>query len=47
MALSAFDDKAAGPPTDEALAAVLGPAFAWWTELKDHLTKRLASLGAA
>lgn len=39
MALSAFDDKTA-PPTEDALAAVLGSAFGHWRDLRGRLATR-------
>jgi hypothetical protein len=37
MAFSAFDDKTA-PPGEEAIAEALGPAHAWWDELRGRLS---------
>jgi hypothetical protein len=42
MAISAFDDRSAGPPTDEALAATLGATHALWSTLRAQLAEDLA-----
>lgn len=43
MALSAFDDKSS-PPQDTELAAMLGRAFASWTELREVIASRFTPL---
>ena len=44
MALSAFDDRAAGPPDEDALATVLGESFGSWTDLRRDLAAELGPL---
>lgn len=46
MALSAFDDKS-HPPSDEAIAAVLGRTFPLWNDLQRLIGDRFAPISPA